>query len=83
MTFHDPKPVRQCCCYPLSFAEIWRQAQENDWQTGDAIGKALGCGTGCGLCRPYLARMLQTGETAFAVMEKPDTACDIPSHEKK
>jgi bacterioferritin-associated ferredoxin len=27
--------------------------------------RETGCGTQCGLCRPYLRRMLRTGETAF------------------
>ena len=31
---------------------------------GDLI-RETGCGAGCGLCRPYLRRMLATGETVF------------------
>jgi len=28
--------------------------------------RETGCGAQCGLCRPYLRRMLETGETVFA-----------------
>jgi len=68
MNQKESKPVRQCCCYPYSFGEIKQLAEEHNWQTVDQIGDALGCGTGCGICRPYLARLLGTGETAFAIM---------------
>jgi bacterioferritin-associated ferredoxin len=64
----DSNPVRRCVCYPHSFAEIKKIAQEQGWQTVEEITEALGCGSGCGLCRPYLAMMLETGETAFAVL---------------
>jgi NAD(P)H-nitrite reductase large subunit len=74
MTFRDPKPVRQCCCYPYSFVEIKRLADEHNWSTVEQIGDALGCGTGCKMCRPYLARILGTGETAFAVITDAETA---------
>ncbi|HLK59156.1 MAG TPA: (2Fe-2S)-binding protein [Chthonomonadaceae bacterium] len=64
----EDKPVRACLCYPHTFAELKRLAQENGWRTVAEITAALRCGSGCGLCRPYLAKMLETGETAFAVI---------------
>jgi bacterioferritin-associated ferredoxin len=64
----DSRPVRACLCYPRAFAEIKALAQENGWTTVAEITAALGCGSGCGLCRPYLAKMLETGETAFAIL---------------
>jgi bacterioferritin-associated ferredoxin len=33
-----------------------------------------GAGAQCGLCRPYLRRMLQTGETAFRALLPPEPA---------
>lgn len=63
-----PKPVRACLCYPHTFAELKLLAEQNDWQTAADITTAVGCGSGCGLCRPYLARMLETGETAFDIL---------------
>ncbi|MDE2128015.1 MAG: (2Fe-2S)-binding protein [Armatimonadetes bacterium] len=61
-------PVRQCLCYPHTFAALHALALARGWREVSEITAAVGCGGGCGLCRPYLARMLQTGETAFAVM---------------
>jgi bacterioferritin-associated ferredoxin len=62
------KPVRACLCYPHTFAELKRLAETHGWHTVEEITAARGCGGGCGLCRPYLAKMLATGETAFAVI---------------
>lgn len=62
------KPVRACLCYPHSFAELKRLAEQNHWRTVADITAAVGCGSGCGLCGPYLALMLQTGETEFAIL---------------
>ena len=67
------KPVRGCMCYSLSFAQLKAMAEANGWRTAADITAAVGCGGGCGLCRPYLRRMLETGETAFDVLP-PDSA---------
>ena len=64
----EEKPVRACMCYPHTFAELKQLAEANGWQTVREITAALGCGSGCGLCRPYLAKMLETGETEFAIL---------------
>jgi len=48
------KPVQACLCYPHSFAQLKAMAQENGWRTVEDITAAVGCGSGCGLCRPYL-----------------------------
>jgi NAD(P)H-nitrite reductase large subunit len=36
--------------------------------TVEEIAREVKCTTGCGLCRPYIERMLETGETAFSVI---------------
>lgn len=64
----DDKPVRACLCYPHTFAELKEMAAVQGWKTVEEITEAVGCGSGCGLCRPYLRKMLETGETAFAVL---------------
>ena len=66
---NDDRPVRRCVCHDRTFVELKRLAEEKGLTTVEEIGAATGCGTSCGLCRPYLARMLQTGETAFAVLK--------------
>lgn len=65
---HHKKPVRACLCYPHSFAELKRMAEAHGWQSIEDVAAAVGCGSGCGLCRPYLLEMLETGATAFDVL---------------
>lgn len=67
----DDLPIRACLCYKLTFSEIKTLAEENSWRTVPEITAALGCGSGCGLCRPYLQKMLETGETSFALPDLP------------
>jgi bacterioferritin-associated ferredoxin len=38
----------------------------------DDIVRETGCGSHCGLCRPYLRQMLETGQTAFHELLPPD-----------
>jgi bacterioferritin-associated ferredoxin len=46
------------------FAELLPLARANRWGL-EALAAATGCSLQCGLCRPYLRRMLETGETVF------------------
>ena len=56
--------ITLCVCQRRPFAELLPLAQDNGW-TLDDIARETGCGASCGLCRPYLRRMLATGETVF------------------
>jgi hypothetical protein len=51
--------IDRCVCRRILFARLLPLAREHGW-TLDDIGDEQ-----CGLCRPYLRRMLQTGETVF------------------
>jgi len=66
------EPVRACICYPHTFAKILAVSRTRGWTSVEEITSALGCGSGCGLCRPYLAAMLKTGKTAFPVLKASD-----------
>jgi len=48
----------------MPFAHLLPLARAGGWGLDD-IASFTGCGAGCGLCRPYLRRMLATGETEF------------------
>jgi bacterioferritin-associated ferredoxin len=39
-------------------------ARAGGWNLETLIAET-GCGAQCGLCRPYLRRMLETGQTTF------------------
>jgi bacterioferritin-associated ferredoxin len=56
--------VAQCICRRFPFARLLLLARASGWSLGDLI-RETGCGGNCGLCRPYLRRMLETGETSF------------------
>ena len=53
-----------CICRSTAFEDLLPRARAHGW-TLDDIMRETGCGAGCGLCRPYLRRMLRTGETVF------------------
>ena len=59
-TSDDPRPIRRCVCADVSFEELARNGVRSIEEA-----EAWGCGVNCGLCRPYLERMVETGETAF------------------
>jgi bacterioferritin-associated ferredoxin len=56
--------VTQCICRRFPFERLLPLVRERGWTLAD-IMRETGCGDNCGLCRPYLRRMLATGETVF------------------
>lgn len=56
--------VSMCVCRSQTFAQLLPRARASGWGLADLI-RETGCGAACGLCRPYLRRMLATGETTF------------------
>ena len=56
--------VSMCVCRGVPFGELLPRARAAGWDL-EALMAATGCGAQCGLCRPYLRRMLATGETSF------------------
>ena len=56
--------VTQCICRRLPFERLLPLARQHGWTLLDVM-RETGCGDNCGLCRPYLRRMLATGETVF------------------
>lgn len=59
-----PVLVTTCLCRGITFAALLPRARSAGWDLA-ALMRETGCGAGCGLCRPYLRRMLATGETSF------------------
>jgi bacterioferritin-associated ferredoxin len=69
----SPVLVTMCVCRRLPFASLLPLAREQSWGLDELVA-ATGCGAGCGLCRPYLRRMLATGETEFRELLREDAA---------
>lgn len=65
--------VSGCICKATSFEVLLPLARERAWDLF-ALMAETGCGAQCGLCRPYLRRMLRTGETAFTELLAPDAS---------
>ena len=56
--------IDRCVCMERTFAEAVELSRGEGLSLAQ-IETRLGCGTGCGLCRPYLRRALRTGQTIF------------------
>jgi bacterioferritin-associated ferredoxin len=56
--------ITHCVCRRMPFSVLEPLARERGWTLED-VKRETGCGDQCGLCRPYLLKMLQTGETEF------------------
>jgi len=69
----SPVLVTMCVCQRVPFAELLPRARASGWSLPELV-RETGCGGQCGLCRPYLRRMLATGETTFRELlrEEPD-----------
>jgi bacterioferritin-associated ferredoxin len=63
--------IDRCICRNRRFEELLPEARAGSWSLNELI-RVTGCGGQCGLCRPYLRRMLSTGETAFDHLLPPD-----------
>jgi bacterioferritin-associated ferredoxin len=64
--------VTRCVCREVSFTVVARAAQSlrdaGYPVTLEAIADLTTAGTGCGTCKPYLARAALTGQTILPVM---------------
>ncbi|MBK8003193.1 MAG: (2Fe-2S)-binding protein [Gemmatimonadetes bacterium] len=56
--------IDRCVCRKTPFVKLLPLVREHRWDLADVM-RETGCGANCGLCRPYLRRMLATGETVF------------------
>jgi bacterioferritin-associated ferredoxin len=65
-------PVDRCVCHKVSF-QVLRDIARREGCGLEQLAAKTGCTTGCGMCRPYVERMLQTGQTSFVPMPMPAT----------
>ena len=64
--------VDRCVCHKVPFKQLDKIVeQDHDVESHSAeeifddLQKRTKCGTGCGMCRPYILRMIETGQTSF------------------
>lgn len=66
--------VDRCVCFNVPFAELAAEAAETGASSVEALQAHRRFGQKCGLCRPYVRRMLRTGETVFHEVVTDDPA---------
>ncbi len=66
--------IDRCVCRDRPFADLLDEARAHGWGVAE-LGRRTGAGVQCGLCRPYLRRMLADGTTVFReLLESPEEA---------
>jgi bacterioferritin-associated ferredoxin len=64
-----PQPmVDRCICHGVSFADIRAWADDREDTTLDKVRAHWGCGRSCGMCRPYIQKVLETGDVRIPLM---------------
>lgn len=59
--------VDRCVCRNVTFAELLRLAKARNADLPE-LSRLTGCGTSCGMCRPYIRVVLLTGRTELPPM---------------
>ena len=62
--------IDRCVCMNRLFADLLPLARARGFGLAQ-LSRETGCGERCGLCSPYLQRMLATGETVFHHIIEP------------
>lgn len=57
--------IDRCVCHDVTFSEVVQWSRGSGSRDVGCAAAALGCTQGCGMCLPYVARALRTGETVF------------------
>lgn len=65
--------VDRCICFSKTFAELKEIARRHRAGTVTALQGTTEFGLRCGLCKPYVARMLETGQTVFVPLRSGST----------
>lgn len=75
--------IDRCLCFRRSFQELKNLADQHQCQTLNVLAQHATFGQKCGLCLPYIARMLHTGETIFhEIITAPDPCALQYEYEK-
>lgn len=57
--------IDRCLCFGRTFAEMRATADATGAQSVPELQEHMLFGQKCGLCHPYVRRMLRTGQTVF------------------
>ncbi len=59
--------VTRCICHDVSFHRL-KSLVSSIGPDLESLSRETGCGTGCGMCVPYILYMLQTGVTSVPIL---------------
>ena len=65
--------ITRCVCRNFPFDRLLALVRSRRWVLEDVVAQT-GCGDECGLCRPYLRAMIDTGQTEFRHLLPADPA---------
>lgn len=74
--------VDRCVCREVTFARLIALAREPGMGF-DELQRMTGCGTGCGMCIPYIRVALATERSELPVMEVGMEDDEEPRQEKE
>ncbi|MBP9095312.1 MAG: (2Fe-2S)-binding protein [Ignavibacteria bacterium] len=57
--------INRCVCFNVKFADVKKIMDENGFTKLEEVQSVIDVSKNCKLCRPYLEKMLETGETEF------------------
>jgi bacterioferritin-associated ferredoxin len=63
--------IDRCICFQRTFAELQEVAQTHGIKRLEVLQEHIPFGGNCGLCHPYVRRMLRTGEVVFQELLTP------------
>jgi len=64
--------VNRCVCFDVPFEELKKIAEEHGCSTIEDLQEHIDFGLGCGMCCPYVKRMLSTGQIEFVPLSVKD-----------
>ncbi len=69
--------IDRCLCFQQPFQVLKNIAQQHQCQSIEALARHAEFGKKCGLCQPYIERMLRTGETIFNEIITASAPCEL------
>lgn len=69
--------IDRCLCFQQPFHTLKNVAQQNQCKNIQDLAKHAEFGKKCGLCLPYIERMLRTGETIFHEIITASAPCEL------
>ncbi len=72
--------IDRCACFEVPFRELRKVSRQRKCASVEQLKEHVAFGQQCGLCLPYVRRMLRTGETVFSEIIIED---DEPSSTKR